>query len=324
MTTIGFLGAGRMGAALVRTLLKGGNRVNVWNRTADKAAALAASGAVPKRTPEEAITEAEIVIVNLLDYTASDQQLRRPGVIKALKGKLLVQLTSGSPKTARGTGQWATENGIAYLDGAIMATPNFIGGPETLILYSGSRVHFERHQALLAALGGKSAFVGEDFGVASALDSALLAQMWGTLFGTLQALAVNRAEAIDPGTYERFLPLVRPVIDAASVDLMERVKDGRDRGDEDTLATIAAHCAAFHHLRDIVRERSLNSAVADAFGGILDSAIRTDMRRTISRCSPASWWRNDGVEQPECTLLLRQPMACLPGRAAAGLCLRLP
>ncbi|WP_105382073.1 NAD(P)-dependent oxidoreductase [Neorhizobium alkalisoli] len=273
MTTIGFLGAGRMGTALVRTLLKNGHDVHVWNRTAEKAEALAAFGATAKATPEEAIGGADIAIVNLLDYAASDAQLRRPAVTEVLKGKLLVQLTSGSPKTGRETGQWAVRQGIAYLDGAIMTTPNMIGDPETLVLYSGSRPHFEKHAALFMALGGKSAFVGEDFGTASALDSALLAQMWGTLFGALQALAVTRAENIDADTYANFLKQSQPVIDAATQDLMQRVRDGRDHGDEDTFASIAAHSAAFHHLREIVRERGINPAISDAFGSLLETAI---------------------------------------------------
>lgn len=273
MTTIGFLGAGRMGAALVRTLLKNGHDVHVWNRTPEKAEALAAFGARAKATPEEAIGGADMAIVNLLDYAASDAQLRRPAVTEALKGKLLVQLTSGSPMTGRETGEWATSNGIAYLDGAIMATPDLIGDPETLVLYSGSRPDFEQHEALLMCLGGKSAFVSEDFGAASALDSALLAQMWGTLFGALQALAVTRVENIDADTYANFLKQSQPVIDAATQDLMQRVRDGRDRGDEDTLASIAAHSAAFHHLRDVVRERGINPAISDAFGSLLETAI---------------------------------------------------
>lgn len=273
MTTIGFLGAGRMGTALVRTLLKNGHDVHVWNRTPEKAEALAAFGARAKATPEEAIGGADMAIVNLLDYAASDAQLRRPAVAEALKGKLLVQLTSGSPMTGRETGEWATSNGIAYLDGAIMATPDLIGDPETLVLYSGSRPDFEQHEALLMCLGGKSAFVSEDFGAASALDSALLAQMWGTLFGALQALAVTRVENIDADTYANFLKQSQPVIDAATQDLMQRVRDGRDRGDEDTLASIAAHSAAFHHLRDVVRERGINPAISDAFGSLLETAI---------------------------------------------------
>lgn len=274
MTAIGFLGAGRMGAALVRTLLEAGHGVHVWNRTAEKAEALAAFGAVPELVPERAAGAAEIVIVNLLDYEASDAQLRKPAVAEALKGKLLVQLTSGSPKTARETGKWAGERGIAYLDGAIMATPNFIGGADTVILYSGAKAQFEKHEALFRALGGKSAFVGEDFGTASALDSALLSQMWGTLFGALQALAICRAEGIEHDAYAGFLAAAQPIIDGALKDLMARIRDGRDLGDAETLATLAAHGSAFHHLRDLIAERGLNPAFGDALGGLLETAIR--------------------------------------------------
>lgn len=273
MTTIGFFGAGRMASALVRVLLKHGHDVHVWNRTADKAQALAEFGAKPHPTAQSAAAAAEIVIVNLLDYDVADAQLRRPEVIEALKGKLLVQLTSGSPKTARDTGLWATAEGIAYLDGAIMATPNFIGGPQTLILYGGSGEHYRRYEPVFAALGGRSAFIDEDFGAASALDSALLGQMWGTLFGTLQALAINRAEHVDPQTYAIYLALFQPVIDGAKQDLMQRVRDGRDRGDEATLATIAAHNTAFQHLRHINAEQRINPAIADTFSSLFAAAI---------------------------------------------------
>ena len=118
-----------------------------------------------------------------------------------------------------------------------------------------------------------SVMVSEDFGAASALDSAILAQMWGTLFGALQALAVTRVEKIDPDTYATFLKQSQPVIDAATKDLMQRVRDGRDHGDDATLASIAAHNAAFHHLRDIVRDRGINPAISDAFGSLFEAAI---------------------------------------------------
>lgn len=55
MTTIGFLGAGRMGAALVTTRLKSGHKVHVWNRTAAKVQALAAFRARPEPTPKAVV-----------------------------------------------------------------------------------------------------------------------------------------------------------------------------------------------------------------------------------------------------------------------------
>ena len=45
-STIGWIGLGRMGEAMVKRLLKAGFKVNVWNRTTSKAAPLLEYGAV--------------------------------------------------------------------------------------------------------------------------------------------------------------------------------------------------------------------------------------------------------------------------------------
>jgi hypothetical protein len=55
---------------------------------------------------------------------------------------------------------------------------------------------------------------------------------------------------------------------------MQRVRDGRDRGDGDTFATIAAHNVALQHLRDLNAERGLNPAFADALDSLLGTALR--------------------------------------------------
>ena len=44
-STIGWIGLGRMGEAMVKRLLKAGHKVSVWNRTASKAAPLVEYGA---------------------------------------------------------------------------------------------------------------------------------------------------------------------------------------------------------------------------------------------------------------------------------------
>lgn len=45
MVRIGWMGLGRMGEAMAKRLIKAGNEVSVWNRTASKAAPLAEYGA---------------------------------------------------------------------------------------------------------------------------------------------------------------------------------------------------------------------------------------------------------------------------------------
>ena len=51
---IGFVGLGNMGAAMARNLIKAGHRLTVYNRSRDKAEALAADGAVIADSPAEA------------------------------------------------------------------------------------------------------------------------------------------------------------------------------------------------------------------------------------------------------------------------------
>ncbi|MEZ0472872.1 NAD(P)-dependent oxidoreductase [Luteimonas salinilitoris] len=272
MKTVTLLGLGRMGAALATALLRAGHAVHVWNRSAHKAEPLLALGA-RTGTLEAVLAASDLIVVNVLDYGASDALLRTPEAQAALDGKTLLQLTSGSPRQARDAGGWAARYGIAYLDGAIMATPGFIGQPGATLLYAGPQPTFAQWREVLLAFGGNPVFVSEDFGGASALDSVLLTQMWGALFGHLQAVAVARAEGIPLDTYAKHVRAFQPVVDAAGADLVARVRDGRDLGDADTLATLAAHYSAFVHLRDVTAQHGLHAAIPEAFDRLFRAAL---------------------------------------------------
>jgi 3-hydroxyisobutyrate dehydrogenase-like beta-hydroxyacid dehydrogenase len=61
---ISVIGTGRMGSALVKTFLKQGYPVDIWNRTKSRSEPLAALGARIAATVQHAIASAEIVVVN--------------------------------------------------------------------------------------------------------------------------------------------------------------------------------------------------------------------------------------------------------------------
>ena len=167
-SSIAVVGTGRMGSALARALLQAGHRTTVWNRTAQRAEPLAALGAAAAVSVLEAVNAAEIIIVSVSDYKATAAILRDAAVASAIQGKLIVELTSGTPHGAREAARWCADHGAGYLDGAIMATPDFIGTDAGTILISGAVKAFDTNTEMFRALGGNVQHVGEDPGRARA------------------------------------------------------------------------------------------------------------------------------------------------------------
>lgn len=271
--TVCVLGAGRMGSSIARALLSHGYDTRVWNRTAAKCEPLASQGAQIAPSVVDGIQGADVVIINVLDYVASSALLKQGNVLSVLAGKTVVQLTSGSPRLAKEEATWVGSHGASYLDGAIMATPDFIGRPEATLLYSGPREVFETHKDLLTTLGGGTSYVGDVPGQASALDTALLTQMWGGLFGALQGMAVVEAENLSLETFRHQLTAFKPVVDGALCNLIDRTKARRFAGDDATLASLGAHYSAFRHLLEVCEEQSLDASLPNVMDRFFRQAL---------------------------------------------------
>ncbi len=185
MSDVSVIGLGAMGSALAAAFLNRGFVTTVWNRSAEKADALVATGAVRASTVADALAASKLVVACLLNYDTVYEALGPTG--GALSGRVLVNLTNGTPAQARDMAKWTAERGADYLDGGIMAIPPMIGQPEVLLLYSGSKNAFEAHQKQPDSLGA-SKYLGSDAGLAPLYDLALLTGMWGMFAGALHCL----------------------------------------------------------------------------------------------------------------------------------------
>jgi 3-hydroxyisobutyrate dehydrogenase-like beta-hydroxyacid dehydrogenase len=271
--SIAIVGTGRMGSALAGALLQAGHRTTVWNRTIQKAEPLAVLGATVAPSVLEAVTAAEIIIVNVRDYQATAAILHNDAIASAVRGKLIVELTSGTPHGAREAAEWCAEHGASYLDCAIMATPDFIGTVAGTILVSGPSQAFDANEDMFRALGGNVQHVGEEPGRANALDSALLALMWGALFGTLNAIAVCQAEEIDLGELAQQWTATESVVEGLVADLIKRANAGRFASDDETLSSISAHYGSFQHLLQLMEARGIDRSVVHGYDAIFQRAI---------------------------------------------------
>ena len=78
MTSVAFLGLGRMGSLMAGRVLAAGHDLTVWNRTAGRTQPLVADGARAEATPAEACAAAEIVITMLAGPAALSSVLDDP------------------------------------------------------------------------------------------------------------------------------------------------------------------------------------------------------------------------------------------------------
>ncbi|HLU03868.1 MAG TPA: NAD(P)-binding domain-containing protein [Advenella sp.] len=85
------LGAGRMSSSVVRSFLSNAYATSVWNRTHEKCAPVIAAGATSSNDLEDAVRQADVIVVNVLDFSTSDALFRRSSVVSRLPGKIVVQ-----------------------------------------------------------------------------------------------------------------------------------------------------------------------------------------------------------------------------------------
>ncbi|MGE7776115.1 NAD(P)-dependent oxidoreductase [Chitinophaga sp. NPDC101104] len=176
------LGLGMMGATLAKLLLAQGYDVTVWNRSNGKSIPLAEAGAKVAATPEEAVSAGNVIVMCVHDYAAANAILAGTEAAD-WKGKVLVQLTSGSPAEAERLEAWAEALGAGYLDGAIQAAPQQMGREDTPLYISGKKSAWGTALPVLKTFAGAPEWLGEGAGLASSVDLATLSGIYGTLMG---------------------------------------------------------------------------------------------------------------------------------------------
>ncbi|WP_051581142.1 NAD(P)-dependent oxidoreductase [Pseudonocardia acaciae] len=260
------LGLGPMGRALAGAFLDNGHPTTVWNRTAAKADALVARGAVRAATVEEAVGASELVVLCVIDYAAG-REIVEP-VAGALGGRGLVHLTADTPERARRMAAWAAEHGIDYLDGAIMTPTETIGGPGAVLLYSGPEALYRKHREALDSLGGSASYLGADPGRAAAHDVALLDMCWTAVTGLAHGFALAAAEDI---TARELAPFAEGIAQLLPHFITEMVKDteaGEFPGETSNIRSITA---GMEHVREASEARGID-------GGVIAAALRVAHR----------------------------------------------
>lgn len=223
-----------MGGALARALLDAGRRVTVWNRTEHKVLPFAARGAQVAPSAVVAAMSSPITIICMSSYEAATDAL---AAASDLRGRTLVQLSSGTPGDARDTARWAADRGADYLDGAILAWPRQIGGPDAALIVSGPTQVYDRAASTLRALSGSITHFGEPIAGSSALAAATLAYLAGRWIGFIHGALICEAEGLDVEAFGAMLADLSPLLGEDDRHMGAVVARDRFAEPESTLGT---------------------------------------------------------------------------------------
>lgn len=151
---IALLGTGLMGAPMTRNLLAAGHTVQVWNRSMDKAQALAADGAIVCASPTEVVANADAVITMLSDGTAVGGLVQDAAVTNAMKkGAIWLDMSSIKPEEARMHATHLATLNIGHLDAPVSGGTKGAEGASLAIMVGGDSATFDKAKPIFEAMG---------------------------------------------------------------------------------------------------------------------------------------------------------------------------
>ena len=209
--SIAVLGTGIMGTAIARNLLRAGLDVTVWNRTREKAEALAGDGAEVADTPAGAAEGSDIVLTMLTDWDAVEAAMSGPdGALEAMSGNAIwVQMsTIGTAATERAA-QLAEKAGVTLVDAPVSGTKEPAEQGKLIVLASGPESALDSCEAVFEAIGRKRVRVGAEPGRGSALKLVLNAWLVELVESLAETIAFAQALGFEPELFSRRSPAGR-------------------------------------------------------------------------------------------------------------------
>ena len=158
--TIGFIGMGHMGSHMAPRLIAAGYHLTVYDRTQEKAQAIA--GATVAETPEEAAANSDVVISIVTNDAALEEVMLGPnGVLAGTHaGSVIIDMSTVSPRTSRHLFQAAGEKGVAMIDAAVSGSVPQVEQGSLVIFVGGEHETYQRCKPILDILGQSSFYMG--------------------------------------------------------------------------------------------------------------------------------------------------------------------
>jgi 3-hydroxyisobutyrate dehydrogenase len=133
-----FLGMGLLGSNFVKAMLRRGEQVQVWNRTASKAQPLEILGAKVFEHVSEAVRGADVIHVTLKDDAAVDDVLNNAASGFAENVTIIDHTTTSAKGAIQRTRAWQ-QRGFTYLHAPVFMGPQNALESTGVMLVSGDQ-----------------------------------------------------------------------------------------------------------------------------------------------------------------------------------------
>jgi 3-hydroxyisobutyrate dehydrogenase len=161
--TIGWVGAGRMGAALATRLLDAGYDVSVFNRTRSKAESLAHLGATVVDRPVD-LADRDVVFVMVSASQDLESVMTGEGGLLTDPDHapgLVVDSSTVSAEASALIRERVAERHAEFLAAPVSGNPKVIASGKLTMAVSGPRAAFDRVEPILRVFGRSVSYVGE-------------------------------------------------------------------------------------------------------------------------------------------------------------------
>ena len=197
-TTVAFLGIGLMGSRQAKRLLDAGYDVIAWNRSPDKAKALAPLGARVAETAAQAASGAPIVVTMLENGTVVEDVLFGHGGVAAAMGggAILVDMSSIKPAEAQDHARRLGARGVGHVDAPVSGGTVGAEQGTLAIMAGGDAGAFGTVEPVLRAMGRPTHVGGHGAGQLAKLANQIIVAV--TIGAVAEALILAERGGADP------------------------------------------------------------------------------------------------------------------------------
>ena len=196
--SVALLGTGTMGAAMARNIAGADLPLRVWNRSADKAQALADVAQVAGSVAE-AVEGADVIVTMLYDADSVAATMEQARGHLGPNAIWLQQSTVGVAGCSR-MAELADSLGVTLVDAPVLGTKKPAEDGMLVVVASGPEHAKGIVAPVLDAIGSRTMWVGEA-GAGSKLKLAVNAWVATVLEGVAESLAFTRDLGLDPALF---------------------------------------------------------------------------------------------------------------------------